>query len=144
MNVRNAVIGACFTLAIALVSCGNTGGGGTPCNAPTGAGVQNVYLIYPVPGSTSVPAGIGLLVYASNVQQTISLFSGTLPPIVASPAALPSPVPSPNVTAPAGTNLYAVSVPALANAAVYNVDYALNPPPVCGQTTAQFSYFTTQ
>ena len=132
--------------AVALTAaCGGGGTTGNSCTGNTGLPMPTVQLVYPAPGATGVPDATTVLVYAAPSPQSILLLSGGNLQVTVAPTALPSPLPTPNVSPPAGTNVYAVSLTTasgmLAVSSPYTVSYLFNNG--CGPSPQQFGSFTT-
>lgn len=97
--------------------------------------------VFPIPGATSVPDNVGVVIYASSQTVPITLVSGTTK-IATQPTAVPSPLPSPAATQGPGFTEYAVSVPPLATATTYGIVASLTQDCAVGpveQTIATFS-----
>ena len=100
--------------------------------------------LYPLPGATNVPDGVGILIYQGyqSSANTVSLVDGVLSTVATSPTAVPLPLPT-GAASPSrsGGTTYAVTFPLLRSGATYTVNYTL--PTGCNPLTAQFGYFAT-
>jgi hypothetical protein len=145
---------AAAAAALAGCSVSTTPAPQPTCAPPAPVPLQIADLVYPIPGATRVPPGIGLLVFfgfgdlAPGTSIRLSDAAGMVP--VGSVTAAPSPLPTPNAT-PSGQNsqqFAAVPIPRLAPATTYTVAlrylaYADNPP-VCQATyTKKLGSFRT-
>jgi hypothetical protein len=102
----------------------------------------HMFLIYPAPGSTGIPDAIGPLVIGGGASKIV-LHPATGPDVVSTTVVpVPSPIPSPNVSAP-GSYAQALSVPPLAPATTYLVTSTQIT--ACGTPDTQtLGSFTTQ
>jgi len=147
---------AAFFVALALAGCNPQATKCTPFPEP----LRPVDLVFPIPGSTAVPTGIGVLVVQGAFDSIQSAFGGSLTlklttqlglQVAMGPiSAAPSPLPSPLATPFAGLNLPfgGVTIPPLQAATTYVVtfthnDQANNPPSCVAPTTVTLGSFTT-
>jgi hypothetical protein len=147
---------AAFLIALALAGCNTQATKCTFFPEP----LRPVDLVFPVPGSTAVPTGIGVLVVQGDFSSFQSAFGGSLTlnlttqlgsQVASGPiGAAPSPLPSPLATPFAGLNLPfgGVTIPMLQAATTYVVtfthnDQADNPPSCVAPTTVTLGSFTT-
>lgn len=151
-----------FLAAAALAAgCGGGGGASDPavvsCGSPPPVPIPQLWLSYPVPGSTAVPTTIGMMIFAGNPNgrfgtDTLAVTSATGNLSVGSFTTPPSPLPTPYATPSnysGNVPFVAVSLPTLAPATAYEVSYTYTDwssmPPACTQKiTQQLGSFTTR
>ena len=147
MTRRPAWYGLIAAVAVASCGSGDPPSPNTPvCNVPVLAAVQ---MLYPPPGSMSVPDNVGVIVYQSYSQFPITVTTDSAT-ITAQPTAVPSPMPSPLATSlpQSGAQIFAAAIPDLSASSTYSVSatYAVTPS-VCvptGQIDVSIGSFTTR
>ncbi len=150
---------ALIFVALVLAACGPTGQQTRCLFFPEP--FRPVDLVFPIPGSTAVPTGIGVLVIQGAFNDIQVAFGGPmsvnlttqsgLPVASAAIGPPPTPLPSPLATPPEVSNSPkgGVSIPLLTGATTYVVtfthnDQANNPPTCVAPTTNTLGSFTTR
>lgn len=151
---------AVIFVALLVAACGPTTQG-TQCLTPAPEPFRPVDLVFPIPGSTAVPTGIGVLVVQGAYSSIQAAFGGSLivnlttklglPVASASIGPAPSPLPSPLATPPEVSldPKGGISIPPLSGLTTYVVtfthnDHANNPPSCVAPTTDTIGSFTTR
>jgi len=112
---------ACATAVLAAMLCACGGGASSQSNfSPCYVIFPHFKQLYPIPGSTGVPATVKLIVFAGNDPAPPWLRGGGRT-IYTKRRALPQPLPQPALSAPPDTMTYAASTPALAPRTTYKV-----------------------
>lgn len=158
MQMGRRLKAAFIFLTLALVACGPAVRS-TQCLTPQP--LRPVDLVFPIPGSTAVPTGIGVLVIQGAFSEIQVAFGGPmtvslttqlgLPVASASIGQAPNPLPSPLATPQEVSSLFkgGVSIPPLLAATTYVVtfthnDHADSPPTCIAPRTDTLGSFTTR
>ncbi len=123
------------------------GGSPSPSSGPSGCISSSAppppgipALVYPAPGATAVPAGVGVLIFLALENYSTSAFTVTSAsssvPVAAT--AVPSPLP----TALPSEPYYALAIPQLASHTTYVVNYTSGSG--CSEQVFSLGSFTTQ
>jgi len=128
-------------LAMVLAACNNSsssgGGIGTPCPALV---LAPPVLLYPKPGATAVPLGVGVLILSNigSLGGSVTLTSATSGIAVGAFGPAPSPLPSGAATPQPGATAQAASISQLSASNTYTVNFTGNSPPgsSCGPLQA--------
>ncbi|HUY10758.1 MAG TPA: hypothetical protein VMV73_00695 [Candidatus Dormibacteraeota bacterium] len=101
-------------------------------------------MLYPVANATGVPDGNFTLVLASTYGNSLSLVSSGNANLQLATTAVPSPLPTPNVSPPPGSTPAGFAVGALAAHTTYTIAASFTQPAGCPNVTGNVGTFTTQ
>ena len=153
MKGLSAILFALMSAALLLAGCG--GGGGTrACWPPPTWFPAQMWLSYPIPGSTAVATSIGNVILANTggsgpVTVTLSSTAGasTIDTSGRAPSPLPSPYATPGASSTNMLDYLDYIVPTLSHATTYTVTAAItnetSVPPCQEITTQTLGTFTT-
>jgi hypothetical protein len=149
MPMRHLQVLGVAALALAFTACG--GGGATTADfkghaCPAVFTIAQEFLIYPAPGSTGIPDSPPAIVVARPTSELVLQPAIGSPIVTSSPAAVPSPLPSPNAQHPGITVYSGFAVPPLTPATTYTVTgHDISTDPSCpGDYPQLLGSFTTQ
>ena len=150
MRLDEERAGAAFALAAALLAagCSQSTSGFIACPYSPEVALLPTMLLYPIPGATSVPDDIGIVIYAGyDGAGTITLAKTAAGPKVHAVAtAVPSPLPSP-IASPVDGDVptFAAAFPPLDPASTYAVTFnSGGPSGACENPKTNLGTFSTQ
>ncbi len=133
-----------FAIAVTAIAACSSSNGGVACPQVLLAPPQ---LFAPAPGSTGVPANVGMIIVGSPVDGTFSLQSPGGPAVPIGPVGpAPSPLPTGVPTSIPASSYHAIPVPTLSPTTTYAIRYQAPPgAPPCGsdESSGVIGSFTT-